>query len=100
MVIPEDKPLVEKILKELDHGKTTYDSIIRIKTDDGILKYVEVNLYSKFDEDGNLLNRYGLMKDVSTDSNRKMTRPVDFLLKGFKNSTKLALLIDPLNTKH
>lgn len=100
LVIPEDKPLVEKILKELDHGKTTYDSIIRIKTDDGILKYVEVNLYSKFDEDGNLLNRYGLMKDVSTDSNRKMTRPVDFLLKGFKNSTKLALLIDPLNTKH
>lgn len=100
LVIPEDKPLIEKILKELDHGKTTYDAIIRIKTDDGILKYVEVNLYSKFDEDGNLLNRYGLMKDVSTDSNRKMTRPVDFLLKGFKNSTKLGLLIDPLNTKH
>ena len=37
---------------------------------------------------------------MSTDSTRKMTRPVDFLLKGFKNSKKLALLIDPLNLKH
>ena len=100
LVIPEDKPIVEKMLKELDNGKTTYDNIIRIKTQDGSLKYVEVNLYSKFDKEGNLLNRYGLMKDVSADSNRKMTRPVDFLLKGFNSSTKLALLIDPLNTKH
>jgi two-component sensor histidine kinase len=91
---------VKKMLNELDNGKTTYDLIIRIKTDDGTLKYIEVNLYSKFDEEGKLLNRYGLMKDVSTDSNRKMTRPVDFLLKGFKSSTKLALLIDPLNVKH
>ena len=99
-VISEDKPLVEKMLKELDDGKTTYEMIIRIKTQDGTLKYVEVNLYSKFDKDGNLLNRYGLMKDVSADSNRKMTRPIDFLLKGFSSSKKLALLIDPLNTKH
>ena len=89
LVIPEDKPLVEKMLKELDYGKTTYETIIRIKTEDGSLKYVEVNLYSKFDKDGKLLNRYGLMKDVSADSNRKMTRPVDFLLKGFNSSKKL-----------
>ncbi len=100
LVIPEDKPLVEKMLKELDNGKTTYDQIIRIKTADESIKYIEVNLYSKFDNNGNLLNRYGLMKDVSTDSNRKMTRPVDFLLKGFSSNNKLALLIDPLNTKH
>ena len=100
LVIPEDKPLVEKMLKELDNGKTTYDQIIRIKTEDESIKYIEVNLYSKFDNNGNLLNRYGLMKDVSTDSNRKMTRPVDFLLKGFNSNDKLAFLIDPLNTKH
>ena len=100
LVIPEDKPLVEKMLKELDYGKTTYETIIRIKTEDGSLKYVEVNLYSKFDKDGKLLNRYGLMKDVSADSNRKMTRPIDFLLKGFNSSKKLAFLIDPLNAKH
>ena len=40
----------------------------------------------EFDENGELVSRYGLFKDVSTDSTRKMTRPVDFLLKGFKNS--------------
>lgn len=100
LVIPEDKPLIENMLRELDKGKTTYESIIRIKTDDGTLKYVEINLYSKFDENNMLISRYGLFKDVSTDSDRKMTRPVDFLLKGFRNSKKLALLIEPLSVKH
>ena len=100
LVIPEDKPLIEKLLKELDNGRPNYETILRIRTDDGMLKYIEVNLYSKFDENGRLLSRYGLFKDVSTDSTRKMTRPVDFLLKGFKNNTKLALLIEPLSAKH
>ncbi len=99
LVIPEDRPVIEKLLKELDKGRATYETIFRIKTDDGILKYVEVSIYSKFDNTGKLLSRYGLIKDVSTDSSKKMTRPVDFLLKGFRNSKKLALLIDPLNTK-
>ena len=100
LVIPEDKPLLEKILKEMDSGRSNYESIIRIRTHDGILKYVEVNLYSKFDEQGELLSRYGLFKDVSTETSRKMTRPVDFLLKGFRNNKKLALLIEPLSTKY
>lgn len=99
-VIPEDKPLIKKLLDELDHGRLNYDTVIRIKTEEGTLKYIEANLYSKFDEEGNLLSRYGLFKDVSTDSTRKVARPVDFLLKGFKNSKKLALLIDPLSIKH
>ncbi len=99
LVIPEDKPLLEKMLREMDNGRSNYESVVRIRTDDGILKYIEINLYSKFDEDGYLLSRYGLIKDVSTDSSRKMTRPVDFLLKGFKNNKKLALLIEPLNVK-
>ena len=29
----------------------------------------------------------------------KITKPVDFLLNGFKNSKKLALLIEPLNVR-
>ena len=99
LVIPEDRPLVENILKEIDTGRNHYETIIRIRTEDGTLKYIEVNLYSKFDENGELISRYGMLKDVSTDSNRKMTRPVDFLLKGFKNNKKLALLIEPLNPK-
>ena len=99
LVIHEDKELLEKMLKELDKGRTNYEAVLRIRTADGTLKYVEFNLYSKFDENGELLSRYGLFKDVSTDSSRKMTRPIDYLLKGFKNSKKLALLIEPLNTK-
>ena len=100
LVIPEDRPLIDKLQREMDRGRANYETVIRIRTDDGTLKYIEVNLYSKFDEDGHLLSRYGLFKDVSTDSTRKMTRPVDFLLKGFKNNKKLALLIDPLSMKH
>ena len=99
LIIPEDKLLLDKMLKELDNGRSNYESIVRIRTDDGVLKYIEINLYSKFDEEGAWLSRYGLIKDVSTDSARKMTRPVDFLLKGFKNNKKLALLIEPLNAK-
>ena len=99
LTIPEDWPLVEKMLKEMDKGKSTYETVIRIKTDDGVLKYVEVNLYSKFNENGEIISRYGLMKDVSTDSDREMSRPVDLLFKGFKNNKKLALLIEPLNLK-
>lgn len=99
LAIPEDKPLVEKILKVMDSGKSTYDTVLRIKTGDGQLKYLEISLYAKFDENGNLISRYGLIKDVTTDSSNQMTRPVDFLLNGFRNSNKLALLIDPLNQK-
>ena len=99
LVIPEDRPIIEKMLNELDNGISSYEAVIRIRTDDGTLKYIEVNLYSKFDENGELISRYGLMKDISTDSDRKMIRPVDFLLNGFKNSKKLALMIEPLNLK-
>ena len=99
LTIPEDWAIVEKMLKEMDKGRSTYETVIRIKTDDGVLKYVEVNLYTKFNENGEIISRYGLMKDVSTDSDREMSRPVDLLLKGFKNNKKLALLIEPLNLK-
>jgi len=100
LVIPEDRPLVEKMLQVMDQKRSNYESVVRIRTDDGVLKYIEISIYSKFDENGEIINRYGLIKDVSTDSNRKMTRPVDFLLKGFKNSKKLALMIEPLSSKY
>lgn len=99
LVIPEDRPLIEKIQKKLDIGRTNYESIIRIKTPDGIVKFLEIKFYSKFDENGDLISRYSLIKDITKSSDKKITRPVDFLLNGFKNSKKLALLIDPLNQK-
>lgn len=39
------------------------------------------------------------MNDITKYSDDELTKPVDFLLDGFKNSTKLALLIEPLNNK-
>ena len=99
LVIPEDRPLIDEIQKKLDNGVANYEDIIRIKTHDGIIKYLDMNFYSKFDKKGELLSRYVLIKDITKNSDKKITRPIDFLLNGFKNSKKLALLIDPLNEK-
>ncbi len=99
LVIPEDKPLVEKIQRRLDSGRANYESVVRIKTPDGIIKYLDFNFYSKFDENGDLISRYALIKDITRSSDKNITRPIDFLLNGFKNYKKLALLIDPLNQK-
>ena len=99
LVIPEDKPLIDKIQKKLDSGVTNYESVLRIRTPDGIEKYLDLNFYSKFDENGELISRYSLIKDITKNTDKKITRPIDFLLNGFKKSKKLALLIDPLNQK-
>ena len=100
MAIPEDKQLIENILEIMDTDTSHHEDIIRIRTDDGTLKYLEINLYSNFDEEGNLISRYGLINDITRYSKKSGTKPVDFLLQGFKNSKKLALLIEPLNIKH
>ena len=84
----------------MDTDTSHHEDLIRIRTEDGTLKYLEINLYSNFDENGNLISRYGLFNDVTQYSKKSMTKPVDFLLQGFKNSKKLALLIEPLNPKH
>ena len=98
LVIPEDRPLVEKIQKRLDSGRTNYEGVIRIKTFTGIIKYLDMKFYSKFDEKGDLISIYALIKDITKSSDKRITRPVDFLLNGFQKSKKLALLIDPLNS--
>ena len=100
LAIPEDKDLIEKILSIMDTDTSHHEDIIRIRTEDGVLKYLEINLYSNFDEEGNLISRYGLFNDITTYSKQSAIKPVDFLLQGFKNSKKLALLIEPLNFKH
>ena len=65
LAIPEDKKLIEKILQIIDTDVGYHEDIIRIKTHDGTLKYIEINLYSNFDEEGNLISRYGLMNDIT-----------------------------------
>ena len=100
LAIPEDKELIEKILNIMDTDTTHHEDLIRIKTNDGVMKFLEINLYSTFDDDGNLLSRHGLINDVTKYSKNSAVRPVDFLLNGFKHSEKLALLIEPLNSKH
>ena len=98
LVIPEDKHIVNKIFDITNKDTAQCDEIIRIKTKDGTLKTIEVNVYSYFDETG-IIIRQGMINDITQHSGDELTKPVDFLLDGFKDSTKLALLIEPLNIK-
>lgn len=98
LVIPEDQHIVNKIFESTNNETAQCEEIIRIRTKDGILKIVELNIYSYFDESG-LIIRQGLINDITKYSDDELTKPVDFLLNGFKHSTKLALLIEPLNAR-
>jgi two-component sensor histidine kinase len=100
LVIPEDKALVQEILNTLSPETDTYETIIRIKTHDGNIKYLDTYLYSKFDENGDEISHYGLFKEVGLDSYKHMPRPVDFMLNCFDHNTKLSLLIEPLSRRY
>jgi two-component sensor histidine kinase len=100
LVIPEDKPLVEELLKTMSPETDTYENIIRIKTPGGHIKYLDTYLYAKFDENGEEISQYGLFKDISIDSHKHMTRPVDFMLNGFNHNSKLSLLVEPLSKRY
>ena len=100
LVIPEDRPLVEELLETMSPETDTYENIIRIKTPGGHIKYLDTYLYSKFDENGDEISHYGLFKDISVDSHKHMTRPVDFMLNGFNHNAKLSLLVEPLSKRY
>ena len=100
LVIPEDRPLVEELIKTMSPETDTYENIIRIKTPGGHIKYLDTYLYSKFDENGEIISHYGLFKDISIDSHKHMTRPVDFMLNGFNHNSKLSLLVEPLSKRY
>ena len=100
LVIPEDKPLVEELLETMSPETDTYENIIRIKTPGDHIKYLDAYLYSKFDENGEEVSQYGLFKDISVDSHKHMTRPVDFMLNGFNHHSRLSLLVEPLSKRY
>ncbi|MBQ6100046.1 MAG: PAS domain-containing protein [Methanobrevibacter sp.] len=100
LVIPEDKPLVEELLDTMSPETDSYENIIRIKTPGGQIKYLDTYLYSKFDENGEEISHYGLFKDISVDSHKHKTRPVDFMLNGFNHNSKLSLLVEPLSKRY
>lgn len=100
LVIPEDRPLVEELLQTMSPETDSYENIIRIKTPGGQIKYLDTYLYSKFDENGDEISHYGLFKDISVDSHKHLTRPVDFMLNGFNHNSKLSLLIEPLSKRY
>lgn len=98
LAIPEDHHIIRKIFSITNSETSHLEEIIRIRTKDGILKTLGVNINSYFDERGIVVIQ-GIISDVNQYSQGEITKPVDFLLDGFKNSTKLALLIEPLNHK-
>ena len=98
LVIPEDQHIVDKIFNIANKETSQCEETIRIITHDDVLKVIEVNIYSYFDDSG-IIIRQGLINDITQQHHLEQSKPVDFLLDGFKNSKKLALLIEPLNKK-
>ena len=99
LAIPEDQHIVDKIFNTTNKETSQCNEILRIMTRDGAIKVHEVNIYSYFDESG-IIIRQGLINDITQHHHYETSKPVDFLMDGFKNSRKLALLIEPLNKKH
>ena len=97
LVIPEDKHIVDKILDITNKETSQCEEIVRIVDAEGVLKVIDVNIDSYFDEKGTFI-RQGVI-NVITRGHDELSNPVDFLLDGFKSSTELALLIEPLNKK-
>ncbi len=98
LAIPEDQHIVDKIFTTTNKETSQCEETIRIMTDEGVLKVVEVNIYSYFDDSG-IIIRQGLINDITNSIDYENSKPVDFLLDGFKNSKKFSLLIEPLNRK-
>ena len=97
LVIPDDQHIVNEIF-DFENKQTDYfEEVIRIKTEDSTMKTLAVNISSYRDENGMIIH-HGFVNDASQYSN-DISKPVDFILNGFKNSTKLALLIEPLSSK-
>lgn len=57
LVIPEDQHIVNKIFESTNNETAQCEEIIRIRTKDGILKIVELNIYSYFDESGLIIRQ-------------------------------------------
>ena len=97
LMIPDDQHIVNEIF-DFENKQTDYfEEVIRIKTEDSTMKTLAVNISSYRDENGMIIH-HGFVNDASQYSN-DISKPVDFILNGFKNSTKLALLIEPLSSK-
>jgi len=97
LAIPEDKYKVDKILNVANKETSQSDEVIRIVDEEGILKLIEVTVYSYFDDNGVFI-RQGWI-NVLTQRHNESSEPIDFLLDGSKSSMKLAWLIEPLNKK-
>ena len=97
LVIPEDNYKVDKILSIPNKETSQCDEVIRIVDAEGILKLIEVTVYSYFDDKGVFI-RQGWI-NVLTQRHGESSESIDFLLDGSKSSMKLAWLIEPLNKK-
>ena len=97
LAIPEDKYKVDKILNFTNKETSQCDEILRIVDEEGILKLIEVTVYSYFDDKGVFI-RQGWI-NVLTQRHGESSESIDFLLDGSKSSMKLAWLIEPLNKK-
>ena len=99
LVVDEDQHKVEKLLNNLGPESPHIEEIIKIKTKTGNIKYLDSHVYVKFDENNEIISKTGFFKDISHELTEK-NRSMDYLINGFIKNSKLALLIEPFNSKY
>ncbi len=62
---PDDRKKVDQAYWESLQNKTPYETIFRIKMDDGRIKWIHEQCETVFDEQGNLLKSVGVVQDIT-----------------------------------
>ena len=74
---------VETINKIMDGGVEDFEDIIGIMAVYDVLKSAEVNIYSHFDDESNLISRYGIISDIDNYLQSKIIKHVAFPVEWF-----------------
>ena len=98
LVVDEDQKKVQNMIKSLTPQNPHVSDIIKIKTGDGDIKHINIQLRGKFDERGTLNNTNGFFKDVSY--NKTNTSSMDYIMNKFIKDTKMALIMNPFSEKY
>lgn len=98
LALKEDKIKIEKKIHKNIHKNRKIKEKIKIKTENGKIKTLECNLYPQYDNNNKYVGIYGFFKDISSDSD--ICNPIDYILNGFSQNQKLALLIEPFSKKY
>ncbi len=98
LVEDDDQSKVQNMINGLTPQNHHVSDIIKIKTLDGEIKHINIQLRAKFDEMGNIKLTHGFFRDVTYDNAHISS--MDYVMNKFMKDTKMALIMDPFSKKY